>query len=84
MGLGIACVVGGTILTFKGYNAELLIGGATAAIAGLLGVLSNRPATPPQDVTLSNDPPKVTLSTPQADKPKVDSQPEPSIHNLTS
>lgn len=78
--LGLACVVGGTALTYKGYNAELLIGGGTAAIAGLLGVLSNRSATPPPDVTLSAGPPaKVELSQPKA---SLVQPTEPSVHNL--
>jgi len=63
--LGVLCIAAGTVLIFKGYHADLLIGGAISAISGLLGMLTTRPVPPP-DVTISGQPPKVELtSTPK-------------------
>lgn len=57
--LGFLCLLIGGALTYKGYNAELLIGGGTSAIAGLLGVLSNRSSATPQPTdTTTAEPPK--------------------------
>lgn len=69
--LGVISIVAGTILTFKGYNAELLIGGGVGTIPGLLGMLSTaKPTPPPPDVTVTNPPLKTEI------KNNV-SQPEP-------
>jgi hypothetical protein len=80
LALGLACIVGGAALTYKGYEAQLLIGGGTSAIAGLLGVLSNRSATPPQDLTISGQPPVVSLTSSQTKIGPVDqTNPNPNI-----
>lgn len=67
--LGVLCITAGAILTYKGYNAELLVGGGVGAITGLLGMLSTaRPTPPPPDVTISGTPPKVEVTQPQPQK----------------
>lgn len=68
--LGILCILAGGTLTWRGYNAELLIGGGVAAISGLLGVISNRQPTPPPDVTISGQPPKVEVTQPTTESAK--------------
>lgn len=64
--LGVLCILAGGVLTWRGYNAELLIGGGVAAISGLLGVISNRQPSTPPDVTISGQPPKVEVTQPIA------------------
>lgn len=71
--LGVLCVASGATLTFKGYNAELLIGGAVSAISGLLGMLSTRQNQPAPDITMTAGPPSKVEVT----QPKVEPQPEP-------
>lgn len=62
-GLGTVAFLCGTVLTFKGYNGELLIGGGVSAISGLVGFLSaGKPSNPPPDITVSGEPPKVEVS----------------------
>lgn len=69
--LGTFCIILGAYLTWRGFNAELLIGGGTSAIAGLLGVLSTQRGNPPaQDVTISGNPPKVEMTQPESEQPK--------------
>lgn len=68
-GLGALTLLCGTVLTFKGYSGDLLIGGGLAAISGLVGFLSSgKPTVPPPDVTVSGQPPKVEVTQP---KPEV-------------
>jgi hypothetical protein len=62
--LGILCLIGGTILIFKGYSGDLVIGGGLAAISGLIGMLSQRQQANQPDVTISGQPPKVELTQP--------------------
>jgi hypothetical protein len=68
-GLAFIC---GTVLIFKGYHGDLLVGGGLASISGLVGFLSaGKPTQQPQDITVSGQPPKVELTQPQ----KVEAQP---------
>ncbi len=56
---------GGTILIFKGYNGDLLIGGGLAGISGLVGMLSvSKPNVTPADISISGQPPKVEVTHP--------------------
>ncbi len=65
-GLGMLAIICGTVLIFKGYNGDLLIGGGLAAISGLVGFLSSgKPTVPPPDVTVSGQPPKVEVTQPK-------------------
>jgi hypothetical protein len=60
--LGLACATGGTILIYKGYGGDLLIGGALSAISGLCGFLgAGRPNTPQPDISVSSQPPAVVV-----------------------
>lgn len=69
--LGTLCLVAGTVLIFKGYNADLLIGGTVSAISGLLGMLATaRRNNPPPDITVSGQPPKVEVSQPTTESTK--------------
>lgn len=69
--LGLSCAVGGTVLIFKGYAGDLLIGGVLAAISGLAGFLgAGRPPTPAQDISLSGTPPKLEVTQPKKDEPE--------------
>lgn len=68
--LGALAMVSGTVLTFKGYNAELLVGGGVGAISGLLGMLSvSKPNQPQQDVSITGPPTEVKLTTPEPKQP---------------
>ena len=49
--LGVVCLIGGGILTYKGYSGDLMTGGGLAAISGLIGMLSQRTQMPPSDPT---------------------------------
>lgn len=61
--LGICCVAGGTVLIYKGYGGDLLIGGALAAISGLCGFLgAGKPNTPQPDITVTGSPPKAEVT----------------------
>lgn len=63
--LGIACIAGGTILIFRGFGGDLLIGGGLAAISGLCGFLgAGRPVPPQPDITVSGQPPKAEVTHP--------------------
>lgn len=69
--LGLAAIVCGAALIWKGYNGDLLIGGGLAAISGLCGFLgAGRPNQPQPDVTISGQPPKVELTTPKPEEQK--------------
>ena len=60
--LGITCSVCGTVLIFKGYHGDLLIGGVLAAISGLCGFLgAGKPNAPQPDISVSTDPPKAEI-----------------------
>lgn len=58
--LGFSCTAGGTILIYKGYGGDLLIGGALSAISGLCGFLgAGRPGTSQPGISASSQPPTV-------------------------
>lgn len=64
--LGICCIAGGTLLIYRGYGGDLLIGGGLAAISGLAGFLgAGRPNVPQPDITVSGQPPELKVSQPQ-------------------
>lgn len=64
--LGLVFAGIGGFLLWKGYQSgELFVGGATTGLGGLLGIISNPRQQQQPDVTLTTDPPKVTLK--QAD-----------------
>lgn len=68
--LGVACITAGTVLVFKGYHADILLGGAIGAISGLSGFLgAGRPNAPQQDIKVSGQPPEVELSSPTKKEP---------------
>lgn len=70
--LGLGASVGGTILIYKGYNGDLLIGGALASISGLCGFLgAGRPNAPQPDISVSGQPPVVSVT----QRPKQEEQP---------
>lgn len=66
--LGLACIAGGCILIWKEKSGDILFTGAIAAISGLTGLLSQSKSTPPpQDITLSGNPPTVTVGQPKTE-----------------
>lgn len=68
--LGVCCSVCGTILIWKGYHGDLLIGGVLAAISGLCGFLgAGKPTAPQPDITVSASPPKAEVTQPEPAKP---------------
>jgi hypothetical protein len=70
--LGTVCASGGTILIFKGYGGDLLIGGALSAISGLCGYLgAGRPNTPSPDISVSSQPPAVVVGQTKVESPTV-------------
>lgn len=68
--LGLCCAICGTILIFKGYGGDLLIGGVLAAISGLCGFLgAGKPNQPQPDITVSANPLKAEVTQPEPPKP---------------
>lgn len=61
--LGICCIGCGTILIFKGFGGDLLIGGGLSAISSLAGFLgAGRPHSPAPDINVSTTPPTVAVT----------------------
>lgn len=78
--LGVACVIGGVALIYKGYGGDLLIGGCLSAISGLCGFLgAGRPNQPPPDVNVSTDPPKVQIAQPKTNVAEEEKPNEPPL-----
>jgi hypothetical protein len=64
--LGAVAFLCGTVLIFKGYHGDLLIGGGLASISGLVGFLSaGKPTQPQPDISVSTDPPKAEINQPK-------------------
>lgn len=67
--LGMCCAVCGTVLVFKGYHGDLLMGGVVSAISGLCGFLgAGKPNAPQPDITVSSNPQKVEVTQPEPKK----------------
>lgn len=61
--LGVTCAVCGTLLIWKGYHGDLLIGGTLAAVSGLCGFLgAGKPTLTQPDITLSTEPPRASVT----------------------
>lgn len=69
--LGVACVVSGAMLIWRGYGGDLLIGGGLAAISGLCGFLgAGRPNAPGPDISVNGQPPKIVVKQPETEEVK--------------
>lgn len=70
--LGISCIAGGTVLIYRGFGGDLLIGGGLAAISGLCGFLgAGRPSAPPPDITVSGQPTTLEVTQPKKEETKT-------------
>lgn len=66
--MALAFAVCGSVLIFRGYHGDLLIGGAITC-AGAIGAILASPRTPgTQDVKVVNDPDKKDEAVPVTDK----------------